>query len=41
MPVILAPGDYDRWLGEEPDPRSDGPYPAKLISDVTDLDAAQ
>ena len=21
MPVILAPGDYGRWLGEEPDPR--------------------
>jgi putative SOS response-associated peptidase YedK len=21
MPVILAPSDYDRWLGEEPDPR--------------------
>jgi putative SOS response-associated peptidase YedK len=20
MPVILAPSDYDRWLGEEPDP---------------------
>jgi len=21
MPAILAPGDYARWLGEEPDPR--------------------
>jgi putative SOS response-associated peptidase YedK len=21
MPMILAPGDYARWLGEEPDPR--------------------
>jgi putative SOS response-associated peptidase YedK len=21
MPVILAPADYARWLGEEPDPR--------------------
>jgi len=20
MPVILAPGDHARWLGEEPDP---------------------
>jgi putative SOS response-associated peptidase YedK len=20
MPLILAPGDYDRWLGEEVDP---------------------
>jgi putative SOS response-associated peptidase YedK len=22
MPVILAPSDYLRWIGEEPDPRS-------------------
>jgi putative SOS response-associated peptidase YedK len=22
MPVILAPADYVRWLGEEPDPAS-------------------
>jgi putative SOS response-associated peptidase YedK len=29
MPVILAPEDYDRWLGEEPDPRDlMKPYPA-------------
>ena len=21
MPVILDPADYDRWLGDEPDPR--------------------
>jgi putative SOS response-associated peptidase YedK len=21
IPVILAPADYDHWLGEEPDPR--------------------
>ena len=21
MPLILAPGDYVRWLGEQPDPR--------------------
>jgi len=21
MPVILTPGDYARWLGDEPDPR--------------------
>jgi putative SOS response-associated peptidase YedK len=28
MPVILAPGDYDRWLGEEPDPAElIRPYP--------------
>jgi putative SOS response-associated peptidase YedK len=30
MPVILAPGDYARWLGEEPDPRDlMRPYPAE------------
>jgi putative SOS response-associated peptidase YedK len=30
MPVILAPEDYDRWLGEEPDPRDlMRPYPAE------------
>src|SRR5262245_41109556 len=29
MPVILAPGDYARWLGEEPDPRDlMRPFPA-------------
>jgi putative SOS response-associated peptidase YedK len=32
MPVILAPGDYARWLGEEPDPRElMRPYPADLM----------
>ncbi len=32
MPVILAPGDYVRWLGEEPDPRDlMRPYPAGLM----------
>jgi putative SOS response-associated peptidase YedK len=31
MPVILAPSDYARWLGEEPDPRGLGrPYPAEF-----------
>src|SRR5262245_12467808 len=30
MPVILAPGDYIRWLGEEPDPRDlMRPFPAE------------
>jgi putative SOS response-associated peptidase YedK len=30
MPVILAPGDYARWLGEEPDPRDlMRPFPAE------------
>ncbi len=29
MPVILAPSDYDRWLGDEPDPADlIKPYPA-------------
>jgi putative SOS response-associated peptidase YedK len=29
MPVILAPTDYGRWLGEEPDPRDlMRPFPA-------------
>jgi putative SOS response-associated peptidase YedK len=32
MPVILAPSDYARWLGEEPDPRDlMRPFPAGLI----------
>jgi putative SOS response-associated peptidase YedK len=30
MPLILAPGDYKRWLGEEPDPRDLlRPFPAE------------
>jgi putative SOS response-associated peptidase YedK len=32
MPVILAPGDYSRWLGEAPDPRElMRPFPADLM----------
>ena len=32
MPVILAPADYARWLGEEPDPRDlMQPFPAHLM----------
>ena len=32
MPAILAPGDYDRWLSAEPDPRDLlRPYPADLM----------
>ena len=32
MPVILAPTDYARWLGEEPDPRDlMRPFPADLM----------
>jgi putative SOS response-associated peptidase YedK len=32
MPVVLAPADYPRWLGEEPDPRDlMRPFPADLM----------
>ena len=32
MPVILAPADYARWLGEEPDPRDlMRPFPSELM----------
>ncbi len=32
MPVVLAPGDYARWLGNEPNPRDlMRPYPAELM----------
>jgi putative SOS response-associated peptidase YedK len=32
MPVILAPNDYARWLGEKPDPRDlMRPFPAELM----------
>jgi len=32
MPAILAPGDYPRWLSDEPDPRDlMRPYPASLM----------
>jgi putative SOS response-associated peptidase YedK len=32
MPVILAPGDYARWLSDEPDPRDlMRPFPASLM----------
>jgi putative SOS response-associated peptidase YedK len=32
MPVILAPADYARWLGEEPDPRDlMQPFPSELM----------
>jgi putative SOS response-associated peptidase YedK len=31
MPVILAPGEHARWLGEERDPRDlMRPFPAEL-----------
>jgi putative SOS response-associated peptidase YedK len=32
MPVILAPADYGRWLGEEPDPCDlMRPFPAEPL----------
>jgi putative SOS response-associated peptidase YedK len=32
MPLILAPGDYARWLSEEPDPRElMRPFPASPL----------
>jgi hypothetical protein len=32
MALILAPGDYTRWLGEEPDPRDLlRPFPAESM----------
>ena len=33
MPLILAPGSYDRWLSDEPDPRDLlEPYPAEPMT---------
>jgi len=32
MPAVLAPADYDRWLGAEPDPRDLlRPFPSELM----------
>jgi putative SOS response-associated peptidase YedK len=32
MPVILRPEDYERWLGDEPDPRNAlTPFPSDLL----------
>jgi len=42
MPVILTPGDYARWLGEEPDPpRLDATISLRLDADVADFDRSQ
>jgi putative SOS response-associated peptidase YedK len=33
MPVVLAPADYDRWLGNEPDPHDLlQPFPSELMT---------
>jgi len=42
MPVILAPADYARWLGEEPDPRDlMRPFPAEPMRMWPIFDARQ
>src|SRR6266699_5659403 len=42
MPVILAPGDYAHWLGEEPDPRDVmRPFPSRADAHVADFDMGQ
>src|SRR5262249_60532056 len=40
MPVILAPSDYARWLGEEPDP-IDAAVPGQPDANVADFDQCQ
>jgi putative SOS response-associated peptidase YedK len=41
MPLVLAPADYARWLGEEPDPRDlMRPFPSELMH-VADLNASR
>jgi hypothetical protein len=42
MPLIIAPGDYARWLGEEPRPaRPDATAPGRADAHVADLHARQ
>jgi putative SOS response-associated peptidase YedK len=42
MPLILAPGDYARWLGEGARPaRPDAAVPGRADADVADLDPSQ
>src|SRR5579862_2730072 len=42
MPLILARGNYTRWLSDEPDPRGlMRPFPAEPMRDVADFDAGQ
>jgi putative SOS response-associated peptidase YedK len=42
MPVILAPSDYGRSLGDEPDLRDlMRPFPGRADADVANLDAGQ
>ena len=40
MPVVLARGDYARWLGEQPDPRDLIRSSSRTDADVADLVAA-
>ena len=40
MPLILTPGDYNRWLSEEPDPRDLlAAVSGRADADVADIDA--
>ena len=42
MPLILAPKDYLRWLGEEPDPRDlMKPFPPEPMRMWPDLDSGR
>src|SRR5437588_1879263 len=42
MPLILAAGDYTRWLSEELDPRClDAAIPSRADADVADIDARE
>jgi putative SOS response-associated peptidase YedK len=42
MPLILAPGDYARWLSDDPAPGDFlRPFPSRADADVADLDSGQ
>jgi len=41
MPAVLNPGDYERWLGLEPDPRSTGPIRKRADDHLADFKAGQ
>jgi putative SOS response-associated peptidase YedK len=42
MPAILRPQEYNRWLGDDPNPRDLlQSYPAETHANVADLDAGQ
>jgi hypothetical protein len=39
MPLIIAPGDYQHWLSDEPD--LNAAVPCRPNADVADLNAGQ